>query len=127
MGLLEKRNHTCGRRGCRSRREGGEGSRCSSITLESLHFSPKARKQHGQRLEPLWLRVGWAGGAGLDAGRPLDGARPGEGAAEGEVDGLGPCLANTRWDALGDCRWKKVKGGAGEDPLVEWVMAPSLR
>lgn len=28
-----------------------------------------------------------------------------------EVDGLGPCLANTRGDSLGAYRWERVKGG----------------
>lgn len=38
-----------------------------------------------------------------------------------KTDGSGPCLANTRWDSLGDCRWERKKGRAREDPLTEWV------
>lgn len=55
---------------------GKEEGRSSSITLECLDFFPKARKQHGQRLEATLAArgVGWRG---LDAGRPLDGARSG--------------------------------------------------
>lgn len=61
----------------------GEGVRSSRVTLQSLDFVLKSRKQHGQLLGGhCGCPWGWAGGAGLQDGRPLDGAWPGEEAAE---------------------------------------------
>ena len=80
-GRWEKRNHwvwqervwepDVGAEGW-GRREGVGSSR---VMLQSLDFVPKSRKQHGQQLGGhSGCPWGWAGGAGLWAGRPLDGA-----------------------------------------------------
>lgn len=129
-GFCRREGTECGRRGCRSQTWGmnaGEGGR----QVQQHHTGvfglfPKSK-------EAAWSAArghsgcAWSGLEGPGCREALGWCPIWEGAAGGEVDGSAPCSANIRWDSLGDCRWERARSGAREDPLVDWVLAPSLR
>lgn len=127
LGFCRRETTGCGRRGCRSPTRGpeaGEGGR----QVQQHHTGESG-------LFPKRKEAAWSA------------ARSHSGCAWGGLEGLawtqgglgwcptwgGSSRGGSRWIGAmfgkhqGDCRWERAKGGAGEDPLVEWVMAPSLR
>lgn len=108
-------------------RLGREEGRSSSITPESLDFFPKARKQHGQRLEATLAAcgVGWRDWPGCR--EALGWCPTWGGSSRGGSRWIGAMFGKHQLGLAGRLQVGEGKGWSREGPLVEWMMVPSLR